>query len=384
MITLLSEKFTEMYYPERDICMDKATCPFKARVWFKVNNPMKPHKFGIKLYQICEASSGYCVGFHVYSGKGDNVLSEYAELAGCYTENMLTTKTVTGLMAKCGVLNKGHHVNLDNYYNSPELADELCSNDTYMCGTLRTNRREVPKVFQQVKGLKQGDCIFRRNENTLILKYHDKRDINMISTFHPAKMVITDKVDAAGEPILKPTVIVDYVQKMGGVDVSDQVIGYYNVLHKCVKWSMKLFLHLFSRMLVNSFILSKKGGVQFKNKKRAHINFRQSLVSALLEESAEVPLPGRKGRQVEPEGRLTERHFPSYIVAKEGAKRRRPLRDCKACNVNPKQRQGFKRVQTSFMCADCNVALCVPDCFRAWHTYQNYRAVLQQTDSDGD
>ena len=32
---------------------------------------MKPNKFGIKLFQLCEASSGYCVGLDVYHGSTD-------------------------------------------------------------------------------------------------------------------------------------------------------------------------------------------------------------------------------------------------------------------------------------------------------------------------
>jgi hypothetical protein len=95
--------------------------------------------------------------------------------------------------------------------NSPELAEELDAHDTYCCGTLRVNRKNVPKVFSLVKNLKQGEAIFRRL-NILIVRY-DKRDVNMISTFHPADYVLTDKVNRNGEPILKPFGIVDYIKK---------------------------------------------------------------------------------------------------------------------------------------------------------------------------
>jgi hypothetical protein len=259
------------------------------------------------------------VGYHTYCGADDTGCAEYAEeLAGVDPECGKTTKIVAGLLAKCGLLDQGHHVYMDNYYNSPELADELVVHDTYCCGTLRFNWKEVPKVFSKVKKLPQGDCIFRRKENTLIIKYHDKRDLHMICTFHDAVMVELDKQDANGEPIRKPLAVVDYIQKMGGVDLNDQVLQYYEVIRKSVKWSTKLFFHLFNMMLVNAFVLFKKSGINVSNKKKAHMIFRQSVIKALLQESEDLPLPGKRGRRAEPLSRLTERHFPSHIPAKEG------------------------------------------------------------------
>lgn len=52
------------------------------------------------------------------------------------------------------------------------------------------------------------------------------------------------------------------------------------------------------------------------------------------------------------------------------------MHDCVACNLVKAKRVGFKRKQTSFWCAQCEKPLCVPNCFRVYHTYQNYRQVL--------
>ncbi|CAG2197406.1 unnamed protein product [Mytilus edulis] len=378
-ITMMRDTFG-VYTPEESLSFDEGTCPFKGRVKFRVYNPMKPNKFGIKLYQCCEARSGYCVAFDIYDADAERSCSIYADTVGVAEDCTHTTKLVVGLLAFCGLLLKGYKVYLDNYYCSPELFNELDLLNTYACGTVRTNRKLVPKAFTEVKKLKQGQGIFRRMGNLLAIKFHDKRDVHMLSTMHEAKLIVTDRVNKDNEPVLKPNLVVDYCKFMGGVDMNDQICQYYDVLRKSVKWWKTLFFHLFNVLLVNVYVLFKKYGKPAK--RRTHQMFRQSLIRALIDEAVDAPLPDNtKGRKCEPIGRLTGKHFPQYIPAKEGAKRKRPLRDCKACNFAPKDRQGNRRTQTSFYCPKCVVALCVPDCFHEYHTKKDYKRKLGVDDN---
>ncbi len=119
----------------------------------------------MKLYQVCEASSGYCLGFDIYHGTTECIefVAALETVDSGYYHNVgLTTKVVMGMLAFTGLLSKGHHVYMENYYNSPELFDELNLLDTYACGTVRINRKEVPKAVGKAKKLKQGDGIYRR------------------------------------------------------------------------------------------------------------------------------------------------------------------------------------------------------------------------------
>ena len=50
-----------------------------------------------------------------------------------------TTKIVLGLLEQCKLLDKDHHIYMDNYYTSPELAKELYYHQTYCCGTVKMN-----------------------------------------------------------------------------------------------------------------------------------------------------------------------------------------------------------------------------------------------------
>lgn len=77
-VSMMRESF-DVYSPEQHWSYDEGTCPFKDRIKFKVYNPMKPNKFGIKLYQVCEARSGYCVGFDIYDADPLRSCSIYCE-----------------------------------------------------------------------------------------------------------------------------------------------------------------------------------------------------------------------------------------------------------------------------------------------------------------
>ena len=64
-ISLIIDRFPEIYSLNRDLSFDEATCGWKGNLRF---NPAKPTKFGTKFYQVCESSSRFCIGFKVYSG----------------------------------------------------------------------------------------------------------------------------------------------------------------------------------------------------------------------------------------------------------------------------------------------------------------------------
>ena len=326
-ISMIKANFGK-YDPEQDLSFDEGTCPFKGRVHFRVYNPNKPNKFGMKLYQVCEASSGYCLGFDVYHGDTDCIaavdtlesLDDNGHPSDHYANLTTTSKIVLGLLTMTGLLWKGHHVYMDNNYTSPELFEELDIVNTYACGTVRVNRKGVPKAFPNVKKMKQGDVIFRRKSNMMAVKFHDKRDIHMLTTIHESKMVLADRVDRrTQEPIFKPLCIVQYIKKMGGVDLNDQIVQYYEVLRKCVKWWKKLFLHLFNLLMVNAYVLYKKYGQNIK--KKSHLEFRMQIVKSLIDSAPNALKPSRGGRKSDPIDRLLGRHFIGHIPAKDGAKR---------------------------------------------------------------
>ena len=46
--------------------------------------------------------------------------------------------------------NKGYNIYTDNFYTSPALFSELVDNGFEACGTVRNDRKGIPKDFQKV------------------------------------------------------------------------------------------------------------------------------------------------------------------------------------------------------------------------------------------
>ena len=224
---------------------------------------MKPNHFHIKLFQISEATSGYIIGFHIYTGKNASCVSTLSHPLD--PECTKTTKIVLGLLESTKLLDKGHHIYMDNYYTSPELFSELFYHETYACETVRQNRKGLPTSVKQAK-LKPLQSVYLRSGPMLCLKWSGekkkstKKPVTILSTIHEATELLTKKKDAYGNRIPKPVPIYEYTKNMSGVDISDQYMSFHVALRKSMKWSHKLFFHLFNMVILNSYLLNKKFG----------------------------------------------------------------------------------------------------------------------------
>ena len=72
LIDVFNSTFTSAFELGTHISFDEATIKATGkRVPGKMFNPMKPHKWGIKLFMTCCGETGYCYKFEVYKGKKD-------------------------------------------------------------------------------------------------------------------------------------------------------------------------------------------------------------------------------------------------------------------------------------------------------------------------
>ena len=111
--------------------------PFRGKVHFKVYDLDKPNKHGVKSYQLCDSSNGYCCMFEIYTG-----------LIGPPSAKGKTCDLVMRLMQP--YLNVGRCLFVDNYYTLPTLFAELCRQNTGACGTSHY-RKGIPQQFTRAQ-----------------------------------------------------------------------------------------------------------------------------------------------------------------------------------------------------------------------------------------
>ena len=136
MVDMMQRNFHTKYRPGKELSLDESMCPFKGKVHFKCYNPKKPNRFHIKLFMVSEPSTGYICGFEVYTGDASGQSQGNAQEV---QDASKTSCTVLGLLDSVQLLDMGHHVYFDNYYNSPDLIDLLYKRKTHACGTVRKN-----------------------------------------------------------------------------------------------------------------------------------------------------------------------------------------------------------------------------------------------------
>ena len=126
----------------------------------------------------------------------------------------------------------------DNFFTSISLAKRLLEHDTYLIGTLRSNRVGFGSEVVRKK-LRRGEIYGLQNEDGVkLVKWKDKKDVLMISTrpSHSAVVVNTGNINSKNESIMNPQVVLDYNEGRQGTDLSGQLSTYFTCLRRSIKW----------------------------------------------------------------------------------------------------------------------------------------------------
>ena len=279
---------------------------------------------------------------------------------------------VLRLLEAAKVLGKWHHIFFDNFYTSVPMFDTLATvYNTLCCGTIRKNRNELPKplMVKSHPSLKErGQALFSKAANMVLSVWKDRRLVHVLSTIHGTIMgtcTRTMKNEAgrfARSEIACPEAVLEYNKYMGGVDLADQLYAYYCFGRKSRKWTKKLFFYCLELMKLNSFIMYNS----VQDKKVSLYSFSVTLLQQLFTAAAcpaPIPRPALTQTAGQNPDRLTSRCLPGDLG-------RRAY--CRVCYYRRKAGTTEKLSQTRYGCDTCNTHLCLPFCFRVYHSVRNY------------
>ena len=149
------KNFQAAYYPQCEVSIDEAMIPFKGRSSMNQYVPLKPVKRGFKVWAMADASNGYMYDFNVYTGATEG------------QETGLGEKVVLTLVES--IEGRNHQLYFDNYFFSISILTKLLSQQTYACGTIRTNRKYYPsEISTEAQKFKRGESTFRQCGNVVV------------------------------------------------------------------------------------------------------------------------------------------------------------------------------------------------------------------------
>ncbi|KAG4067093.1 hypothetical protein HA402_000084 [Bradysia odoriphaga] len=357
LVNMVRKSFQEAFSPNKNLSLDESLLLFRGRLSIRQYIKIKAAKYGIEFFELT-TPDGYVLNFEVYEGKD----SKTSEVKGEKTQNI-----VLRLMEP--YLSRGHHVYMDNYYNSIRLSERLLQSQTHSTGTLRSNRKGNPKDVI-AKKLKKGELVWKRKGDVYISKWKDKRDVLSITTaHHPALIEVANRY---GIKKNKPTDIAAYNDNMGGIDRADQMVSYYSSPRKTIRWYKKVLFHLLDLCVWNSFYIFK----QFHGK-GAFLDFRDSLIRSLIQLPSEisdgkdlqkknVSLSRSSNKSASPQSvsnsGISKPHYLEKIPLRESTTKKSSFLRCRQCSKHKIRRE------TSYRCRDCidHPPLC-PTCVEAFH-----------------
>ena len=255
--------------------VDESMVKFKGRLAFRQYLPMKPVKWGVKVWVMAESKTGYVNNFQVYTGaiqgKAEKDLAHriVMDLAKPYFGSNLT-------------------IYMDNFYTGVPLMVDLKNRGVQACGTVRANRKGLPKSKDLTKqaGMNRHQFKVAQQDDLTFCLWQDTKAVMVLSNFHDLRAFGSVRRKANGQrqvEVCVPACLADYQQHMKGVDLLDQMVGYYQIQHRSTKWWRRLFFYFLTVACYNAFVAARSaGGADWKYRRGGYKDWLEDLTMELI------------------------------------------------------------------------------------------------------
>lgn len=238
------------------LSIDEMMVKFFGKLSIKQFIPMKPIRFGIKLWAVC-GPDGFVFYFDIYCGKNsqggtgmDNIpLGSRVVLQMC---RPLLNATAPRKLQK-------YHIYFDNLFSSPDLLIHLKRIGLRATGVVRNDR--VKEKNDLDKKAKRGMHVVKHDKasgmNFITVK--DSKNVSLLSTAAGVTPLATvqryDKEKKAREDLQFPNAFSQYNKFMGGVDLHDKYCNKVLPSMRSKKWTWVVFLRLIQASITNATVL---------------------------------------------------------------------------------------------------------------------------------
>ena len=374
LVNCMKETFSNSMRESSHQSIDESMVKFKGRSSLKQYLPLKPIKRVIKVWERCDAKTGYIFDLNVYYGESKNEEFSEGTLGERVVNKLCSTIKISGVV-----------MSFDRFFTSVKLIHTLPFSAV---GTVIKSRKNVPKF---AKELDKGESKFLITSSGVVAsRWIDSKEVVVISNCSlPETTSITRKKDGKRKQFQCPNAIALYNDIMGGVDLSDQKVNVYDFNRKSTKWWKKVFYKIKMSAAINAHILHQAkteqktlllkylvnwepgwgwglGFTPYQVAARNHRAYqRLTKLTNLLKLAEQLVLTGRKTAQVKRKtnsiaGQRSKQAKAFFNVGDHLPVESQGRRRCARCAQTKTDRL------TKFICAACQVTLC-QSCFTPYH-----------------
>ena len=126
----------------------------------KQYNPSKPEKYGLLYRSLCDAKVPYTYSTLPYAGKPEVIGANNYYIIGCdeYTKWLVNNFQIYGTL-------QGRNIFLDRYFTSVTLAEWCLERNITIVGTLKSDRKGIPKEVNRVADREEKSTAFCYSKN---------------------------------------------------------------------------------------------------------------------------------------------------------------------------------------------------------------------------
>lgn len=348
--------------------IDEQMIPFLGRCPVRQYVKNKPRPVGLKNF-VVTTSDGTILDFEIYQGLTTPLIKRELGLGPSVILRLSQT------------LPEGSYLFFDRYFSTSALMYELLKSKIYGTGTIMINRLKQCN-FKKDSQMKRGesDEIVSSDGKVSLTKWKDNKSVVMISSAfgrnpeHVVKRWDKSKKERIEVPC--PNVVKLYNERMGGVDIFDQMMEYYRTYFRTKKWTVKVILHLFDLAIVNSWMEYRRDCRNARVKALKLLDFRLNLgeyltsgaIERIDEEEANTE---DEEERIEAENQRKKRKMPATLPCSDKRYDRfdhwpipEDLKNPLSCRMEKCESRSRVR------CSKCNVYLCLSkqqNCFLKFH-----------------